>query len=389
MTHDSSHDPRSLSAFDGRTRSRRVSSRAHRVAVVGGGVAGLVVAYRRMLAGDDVTLIEAGARLGGQLWTDRRDGFVVERGAEGFAPGSDAVRGLACDLGIADEIVSQKTLRSFGFDGKALSLLESGEAPARLGLRAPPGQSGRGIVSFRAGMGELVTALVNAIRDRVAIRLREPVWQLVPSGSTWELGTGSLQRLRADTVVLATSSRVAGDVLRRATGEPTGLERAPVLSSVTVSLAYPSTALGHELDGTGFTVMEAVPVDGCRACTFSSSKLPGRSPNGHGLLRLFFRPTANELETLSDQAWTDRAERVLAQSVGVKGTPLHGWVDRWPDALAVVTTEQREVVAAVERRFRSRGVLLAGGAFHGPGIEGAVRSAEATAAELSSLQRAS
>ena len=387
MTHDSSRPHPTLASF--RARAPRLSSHAHRVVVVGGGIAGLVVAYRRMLAGDDVTLLEAGARLGGQLWTEKRAGFVVEHGAEGFAPASDAVRGLACDLGIADEIVSQQTLRSFGFDGTALSMLESGEAPARLGLRAPPGQSGRGIVSFRAGMGELVSTLVHAIRDRVAIRLREPVWQLVPSGSTWELLTGSLGRVRADTVVLATSSRVAGDILRRATGEPTGLERAPALSSVTVSLAYPGTSVGHDLDGTGFTVMESVAVDGCRACTFSSTKLPGRSPDEHALLRLFFRPTPGELESMSDQAWTERAERVLAQAVRVTGSPLHGWVDRWPDALAVVTSEQREVVAAVERRFQSRGVLLAGGAFHGPGIEGAVRSAEATAAGLSALQRAS
>lgn len=367
--------------------SRSVFKRAPRVAVVGGGIAGLVVAYRRMLAGDEVILLEAGGRLGGQLWTEARDGFVVERGAEGFAAGSEAVRALSQDLGLSSALVSQNLHRSYGFDGSALSLLETGEAAARLGLRAPPGQSGRGIVSFRGGMGQLVAALAAACRERVDVRLREPVWQLVPSGSTWELCTGSLTRVRADTVVLATSARVAGDLLSRALGGPTGLERAPALSSATVSLAYPRSAIRHELDGTGFTVTESASLDGCRACTFSSTKLPERSPHDQALLRLFFRPSLEDLMRLPDPAWMERAQQILRRALQVEGEPLHGWVDRWPDALAVVNTEQQRRVAAVEERVRGRGILVAGGAFHGPGIEGAVRSAEAAAAAAAGIRQ--
>jgi oxygen-dependent protoporphyrinogen oxidase len=359
------------------------------VGIVGGGIAGLVVAYHRMLAGDEVTLLESSGRLGGQLWTDNRSGFVVERGAEGFAPTSDAVRTLARELGIPHQIVGQQIHRSYGFDGRELAVLDRGEAPRRLGLRASTGPGGDGIASFRLGMGELVTALVNRIRGRVAVHLRDPVWQLAPSRASWELTTGSLGRVRVDSVVLATPARVGGELLTRVVGAATGLERAPALSSVTVSLAYPRASIGHELDGTGFVVAESASLEDCRACTFSSSKLPARSPDGYALLRLFFRPSSADLERMADRAWTERAQRVLRQTLQVKGDPRHGWVDRWPETLAVVTAEQRQRVAELEMRLAGRRLVLAGGAFHGPGIDGAVRSGQAAAAALDAALLAS
>jgi oxygen-dependent protoporphyrinogen oxidase len=356
-----------------------------RVAVIGGGIAGLIVAYRRMLAGDRVTLFESSARLGGQLWTDSKDGFVVEHGAEGFARSSPALAALARELDIPHQIVEQSVHRSYGYDGRELALLEPGEAPVRLGLRAVRDPRGHGIASFRGGMGELVAALAEKIRGRVAVRLNEPVWQLLPSGSCWELGTGSFERVRVESVVLATGARVAGRLLRQAMGEPSGLEQAQVLSSATVSLAYPRAALTRELDATGFVVAESVAFDGCRACTFSSAKLPARSPEDQALLRLFFRPPPVELETLSDSAWTERAARAVRRALGVSGDPTHAWVDRWPDALAVVDARQRARVAILERRLQSRGILLAGGAFHGTGVESALRSGEIAAAALGAV----
>jgi oxygen-dependent protoporphyrinogen oxidase len=355
----------------------RTARRPKRVAVVGGGIAGLVVAYRRMLAGDEVTLLEANGRLGGQLWTEARDGFVVEHGAEGFALSSPTVLGLSRELGTKDQIVGQLVRRSYDFDGHGLEILEAGAAPARLGLRVPRAELGQGIASFRGGMGELVAALVERIGRRVSLRLNDPVWQLLPSGSSWELGTGSLARLRVDSVVLATGSHLAARLLKHGTAESFGLERAAALSSVTVSLAFERAAIEHELDGTGFVIADSVSLEGCRACAFASSKLPGRAPAEYLLLRLFFRPSPSELETMPDQAWTERAERVLRTVLAVKRQPVKGWVSRWQDGLAVVDADQQRRVAHVERRLASRGILLAGGAFHGPGIERAVQSAEA------------
>jgi oxygen-dependent protoporphyrinogen oxidase len=48
-----------------------------RVAVVGGGLAGLACAFELVDAGVDVTLLEAGDRFGGQVRTTLDRGFIV------------------------------------------------------------------------------------------------------------------------------------------------------------------------------------------------------------------------------------------------------------------------------------------------------------------------
>jgi len=82
-----------------------------RIAVIGAGLAGLVVALRRSRANDRVTLYEASERLGGQLHTERTDGYTIEHGAEGFVAGSEAVRTLAAELGIEGDLVGQLLTR--------------------------------------------------------------------------------------------------------------------------------------------------------------------------------------------------------------------------------------------------------------------------------------
>ena len=53
-----------------------------RIVVVGGGVAGLAVAYE--LSGQDVTVLEAGARAGGTIRSERVEGYLCESGPVGF-----------------------------------------------------------------------------------------------------------------------------------------------------------------------------------------------------------------------------------------------------------------------------------------------------------------
>ncbi len=140
--------------------------------MIGGGLAGLTVAFRRSAAGDEVVLFEASHRLGGQLWTERTGGFVVEHGAEGFVARSEAVPALAADLGIGGELIGQSETRSYGFDGSRLVALAAGEAASFLGFQVPRDELGKGIRTFRLGMGQLADALVGALGGRAGVRVR-------------------------------------------------------------------------------------------------------------------------------------------------------------------------------------------------------------------------
>jgi len=78
------------------------------LAVVGGGLAGLVAAWRERQRdpGARVVLLEAGARPGGVVATERIDGFLVERAAASIRRGADAIHALIEELGLCEELVA-------------------------------------------------------------------------------------------------------------------------------------------------------------------------------------------------------------------------------------------------------------------------------------------
>jgi oxygen-dependent protoporphyrinogen oxidase len=78
------------------------------VAIVGGGITGLVAAYYLAQAGMKVTLIERSARLGGKVVTEHREGFLIERGPDSFVSGKGSVLALAGELGIAHRVISSR-----------------------------------------------------------------------------------------------------------------------------------------------------------------------------------------------------------------------------------------------------------------------------------------
>ena len=81
-----------------------------RIAIVGGGIAGLAAAYElSRLAGSgavlEVVLFEASPRLGGIVETVREGGFVIECGPDAWVTEKPWARELAEELGLGDEVM--------------------------------------------------------------------------------------------------------------------------------------------------------------------------------------------------------------------------------------------------------------------------------------------
>lgn len=353
------------------------------IGVIGAGVAGLTVAYRRQLAGDRLSVFEAEQHVGGQLRTERAGGFLVEHGAEGFVAGSAAVAELARSLGLTSRLIDQQVVASCTFDGQQLVRLAPGEAGRLLGFQVGERAFGKGIQSFSGGMLELASELRDALGPRASLALGTPVARLRALRGRWQIEPAAGAPVEVDRVVVATTALAAAPLLAPAFGATAAaLASSPALSNVSVSLAYPRRAIAHALDATGFVVAESAQAEGFRACTFASSKLRGRAPDEHVLLRLFFRPSEVDLEQLDDAGWAERARRCLARVIQVQSEPERAWVSRWVRALPVLDATQRARVAALEEALNGSGVSLAGACFHGSGIDAAVRSAEAAARAL-------
>ncbi|HEX8703386.1 MAG TPA: protoporphyrinogen oxidase [Myxococcaceae bacterium] len=74
------------------------------IAVIGGGISGLALAHRLRSRGKDAVVLEAGARLGGNIQSRERDGFLTEIGPNGFLDKEPATRELAASVGVEELI---------------------------------------------------------------------------------------------------------------------------------------------------------------------------------------------------------------------------------------------------------------------------------------------
>lgn len=101
------HDPALVDADE----SNAGRGEAVRVAVVGGGIAGLAAAYELGLAAESsatplaIDLYEASGRLGGAILTEREDGFVLDAGPDAILTLKPAALDLCRELGLESEII--------------------------------------------------------------------------------------------------------------------------------------------------------------------------------------------------------------------------------------------------------------------------------------------
>src|SRR5687768_6171058 len=96
-----------------------------RIVVVGGGLAGLVVATLAARAGDDVLVLEKGSRRGGRARSDTRGGAVLNLGPHALYEAGHARRVLA-GLGITPRGGLAPARGSLGAIGERLVTLPVG-----------------------------------------------------------------------------------------------------------------------------------------------------------------------------------------------------------------------------------------------------------------------
>ena len=232
-----------------------------RVAIVGGGIAGLAAALRvrdRAPASTEIIVYEQSGVLGGKLRTGRLAGLTVERGAESFlmsAPDGDesaAVR-LARRLGLGDELVHPAAVPAAVAGERGLEPFPPGTLmgiPATTG----PADTDAGAPLLGAGADVAVGELVRArAGDDVLERLVDPLLGGVYAGRADALSlAATLPGLAAaardeHTLAGAVRAALARSAAVRVAGRPTfgavrgGMSR---LIAVAASAARARISLG-------------------------------------------------------------------------------------------------------------------------------------------------
>lgn len=192
-----------------------------KLAVVGGGIAGLAAAYEltRRAPGADVVLFEADGRLGGKVLTTPFAGRMVDEAADAFLARVPWAVELCTELGLAGELVSPAEGAAYVWSRGALRRLPDGlvlgvptdlEALARSGIVSDAGlrraAADLELVAPAPGGDESVGALIRRrLGEEVLTRLVDPLLGGINAGDADNLS------LAAGAAQLQAASASAGD----------------------------------------------------------------------------------------------------------------------------------------------------------------------------------
>jgi oxygen-dependent protoporphyrinogen oxidase len=416
-----------------------------RVAVIGGGVAGLAAAHELVRLGANPVVFEAEGRVGGKVGTRAEDGWVTEDGPNFLAK---PVEALLEASGLRGEIVKPQppTTRWVHLRGRVLKapslglLARAGAFRAlleplfarplrddmslreflvqRLGRKAGGLAASVMSAGVYAGDPELLSARdafpsigeLGAKGSLIVNAFRRP--KGTPRTGLWTLrhGLGSL----ASGVAAALGPRVRTGVrVSRLAPAPGGWDVDGEKFDATV-LAVPAAAaaaltrpfaprfagaagafrsaavtvvhLGFPQDGLprGFGMLDADGTLHGIGTLLPSSMLPGRAPGGHALVTVICGGARHpERAAMSDAALVAGIVADLQRTWHLNADPQYVRVVRWGEAIPQYAPGHRDAVRAAREMLAGLPPIeVAGAAWDGVGVPDVARSGAAAAARL-------
>jgi protoporphyrinogen/coproporphyrinogen III oxidase len=254
-----------------------------------------------------------------------------------------------------------------------------------LGMRAAVASAGatRGSAAFLAlkgGMGDLVDALVARLPAETR-HLRTPAVRLLRDGAGFVvMAPDAAWRSRA--VMLATPAHATAPLVAPLSSDlATGLASIRFASTATVLLGFRRSDVGHPLDGYGLVVPRAAGKH-TLACTFVSTKLPGRAPDGHVALRGFLGGMRDPAVLEQDDAGlTACVLEEISSVLDLRGAPVLTEVSRYPLGTPQMEVGHAERMMVVDRALAFQaGLFLTGAGLRGTGLPDVIADATRVAA---------
>jgi oxygen-dependent protoporphyrinogen oxidase len=411
-----------------------------RVAVIGGGIAGLAAAHALLRAGSDPIVFEASDRPGGKVGSVSERGFLTEDGPHFIARPLD---GLLDAAGVRGEMVparkpaarwvhlggevmrapSRQFLRRAGI---ARALLEPffarplrDDMPLRAFLASRVGERAGTLIAramaagVYAGDADALSARdafpsLGALAERGSLLLGAMRGPRQPRG-LWNLqrGLGSLAaalagqlgarvRLRApvarlepgwrvdgerfDAVVLATPARAAAELCRPFA--PRFSDAAAELRSAPITVVHLGLEASEVPIGFGMIDLDAALT--ASGTLFPSSMLPGRAPAGHALVAAICGGALHpERARLPDAELVSAVRDDLRRTFGIRGEPSYQRIVRHAEAIPQYAPGHRERVQAARALLAEFPRLaLAGAAWDGVSVPQVAASGESAARDL-------
>ncbi|MGW2040749.1 protoporphyrinogen oxidase [Streptomyces virginiae] len=243
------------------------------VVVIGGGIAGLAAAHRLLAEGARVTLLEAGPRLGGKLYSGELAGAPVDLGAESLLARRPEAVALAEAVGLADAVQPPATATAHLWTRGALRPMPRGHVMGVPGDLAPLAASGvlsaEGMARIEAertlppteigedvAVGEYVAARLGR---EVVDRLVEPLLGGVYAGDAYRI---SMRAAVPQLFEAARTHALLGDgvreIQRRAQAQPQ--QAGPVFAGIDGGIGRLPIAVAEACRAAGARIVTGAPV---------------------------------------------------------------------------------------------------------------------------------
>jgi oxygen-dependent protoporphyrinogen oxidase len=165
--------------------------------IVGGGISGLAVAYLLLEKKKDldVTVLESDNRAGGKIWTDKADGFLCEKGANGFLDNKPRTLELCKSLGIEPVRSNENSKKRFIYlNGKLNALPESAPSFIRSDLLSWGGKL-RILFEYNAPRGPedetVADFIIRRLGKEALERLIDPMCSGIYAGDPYKMSIKS------------------------------------------------------------------------------------------------------------------------------------------------------------------------------------------------------
>lgn len=406
-----------------------------RIAIVGGGITGLVAALTLEKETDaEIDLYEASDRLGGKISTRQVGELTVEGGPDCFFALKPGTMDLVHELGLESELIEPKrrefamlvhgqihrvpaglvSLANVDVEAVRETPFLSEEAKARVSHPEPLGDSDgdesiRGFFTRRYGVefSRLVAepllagthggnAETLSMRALYPVYLRPPAVTPRPTGATFlsfrngmqtliDGVAGALKRTRthlshpvssltelgADRILVALPAPAAANLLEPLSKEGSGLMR---------EIPHRSSAI-VSLTYPREAIRDALAYTGflvpegehpdITGATWSSVKWPSRAPEDTVLIRIFMRDRSLDL---ADDATIEIAHGAISSLLGISSAPEFRNVVRWRNALPQYELGHLERMERLDAAMsQTPDVYLAGTSYRGVGVPDCIR----------------
>jgi len=270
---------------------------------------------------------------------------------------------------------------------RALLLLARQKRLERRAGKAVAGAGGPGgiLTSFAGGIQQLTDGLARHLNG--SLRLGDAIVSILPSKEGFTLRTKGGRIYETEVLVSAVPAMVlASQVESFAAGMAEQLRQIPYAPLHVACFGYRREAVPGGMDGFGYLAARGSGLHSL-GTLWSSSIFPGRSPEGHVLLRTMFGgATRPESANLSDGEVQQRVQEDLRRTMNIGQQPDFVKIIRHKAAIPQYVSGHGARLRVLEDSVQAYpGMVLVGNAFYGVGLNDCVAAAQRAAKRVLAL----